>query len=385
MGKHSKLSASASHRWLTCTPSAKLEQQFPNEESAYATEGTFAHTLAELRLSRVIVNATKPSAYEKKLTKLKKDPLYTKSLEEYVEQYVSQVAERYLALVNNCGDTLALLEEKLDYSQWAPGGYGTGDVVLIADNVLEVIDLKYGKGVPVSAENNPQTRLYGLGAISAYGMLYDFSIVRMTIIQPRLDSISTEEMAVDELLEWAETYVKPKATQANKGEGEYTAGDHCRFCRARHTCRARAEKNLAMAKYDFQEPELLTDEEIGEILFKAEALQKWAKDISEYAFDQANNHGVRYAGWKLVEGRSNRKYTNEAEVAEALIKAGYNKTEIYKPQELVGITAMEQVTGKNIFKQLLSDLVIKPTGKPVLVPETDKRPEINSAQEDFLD
>lgn len=388
MAAHAVLSASASHRWLACPPSAQLERQFPNETSTYAEEGTFAHALAELRLSRYIANLIKPKAYKKMLAEMQKDPLYSAGLAEYVEQYVSQVGERFGEAKKTCKDTLVLLEQKLDFSRWVPDGFGTGDVIIIGDDTLEVIDLKYGKGVLVSAEGNPQTRLYGLGAISSFEMLYDFSKVKMTIIQPRLDNTSTEEMTVDELLAWADEYLVPRAELAAAGEGEHTPGEHCRFCRAKAVCRARAEENLKLAKYDFKKPALLDDGEIGEILAKAEELQKWAKDVQDHAFDQALNHGKKWPGWKLVEGRSNRKYSDEDAVAKVLKTAGYSDEDIYKPKELVGITAMEKVTGKDIFNQLLSKLIIKPTGKPTLVPESDKRPEINtaaSAAEDFSD
>lgn len=381
---HAILSASGASRWLACTPSAQLERQFPDEKSEYAAEGSFAHTLAELLLSRIITG--KPRAHIKALAELRKDLFYSTEMQEAVDQYVSQVAELYNRAVSSCSDTLALLEQRLDFSDWVPGGFGTGDVVIISDDVIEVIDLKYGKGVPVSAEGNPQTRLYGLGAVKTYGMLYDFSTVRMTIIQPRLDSVSTEELTVDELVAWADERIKPRAAMAIKGEGEFAAGDHCRFCRAKATCRARAEANLELAKYDFQESFLLSHDEIAEVLTRAEELQKWTKDVQDYAFDQAHNHGVKFPGWKLVEGRSKRVYVDEDKVAKALIEGGYIEGVIYKPKELLGITAMEKEVGKKKFGQLLSELIVKPAGKPTLVPESDRRLEINSdeaAKADF--
>ena len=385
MGAHAILSPSGAHRWMSCTPSAQLERRFQDEQSDYAAEGTFAHRLADLRLSRAIANTTKPSVYKKQLTELKQDSWYDTSLEEFVEQYVTQVTEIFLTTKKKCKDTLVLLEQKLDFSEWVPGGFGTGDVVIISDDTLEVIDLKYGKGVPVSAEGNAQTRLYGLGAIRTYEMIYGFSKVRMTIIQPRLDSISTEELTVDELLKWAEEEVKPKALLAKLGEGEFVAGDHCRFCRARATCRARAEANLELAKHDFADAFLLSHDEIAEILGKAEELVRWASDVKAYALDQAMNHEVKFPGWKLVEGKSNRKYSDEIAVANTLIEAGYEEDNLYT-RSLLGITAMEREVGKKKINQLLGELIIKPSGKPTLVPESDKRPEINStdaAKADF--
>lgn len=383
MAEHAILSASGAARWLACTPSAQLEQQFQDQQSDYAAEGSFAHNLAELLLSRIITG--KPRAHIKALAELRNGPFYSTEMQEAVDHYVSQVAERYNKAVSSCPDTLALLEQRLDFSDWVPSGFGTGDVVIISDDAIEVIDLKYGKGVPVSAEGNPQTRLYGLGAVKTYGMLYDFSRVRMTIIQPRLDSISTEEMTVDELLTWADEHIKPRAALAIAGEGEFAAGDHCRFCKAKATCRARADKNLELAKYDFQESFLLSHDEIADVLARAEELAKWAKDVQEYALDQATNHGVKFPGYKLVEGRSVRKYADDEAVARALTEAGYAEDTIYT-RSLLGITAMEKELGKKRFAELLNELIVKPAGKPTLVPESDKRPEINStesAQADF--
>jgi len=250
---------------------------------------------------------------------------------------------------------------------------------------LEIVDLKFGKGVPVSAEDNPQMRLYGLGALNQYDCLYDIRTVAMTIMQPRLDSVSTEELAADVLVAWGDEDVKPRAQLAYKGEGEPVAGDHCRFCKVKAVCRARAELNLEMAKYDFQDPPLLSHDEIADILFKAEELRAWASDVQAYALDQAENHGVKFPGWKLVEGRSNRKYLDEEKVAETLTAAGYEEDRLFI-KSLLGITAMEKFIGKKKFAELLKELVVKPAGKPTLVPESDKRPEINSAAaaaEDF--
>lgn len=388
MGAHAILSPSGAHRWMHCPPSAQLEKRFPDERSDYAAEGTFAHRVADLRLFRAIANTLKPSIYKKQLAELKKDSWYSTALEEYVEAYVAQVTEIFLTAKKQCKDTLVLLEQRLDFSEWVPGGFGTGDVVIISDDCIEVIDLKYGKGVPVSAEGNAQTRLYGLGAIRTYDILYDFSKVRMTIIQPRLDSISTEELTVEELLTWAEVEVKPKALLAyasHHSKDAFNAGEHCQFCRARATCRARAEHNMELAKYDFQAPFLLSHDEVAEILGKVEELQKWAFDVKDDALDQATNHGVKFPGWKLVEGRSVRKYSDEDAVAKALTEAGFAEDTIYL-RSLLGITAMEKEVGKKKFSQLLGELIIKPAGKPTLVPESDKRPEISStdaAKADF--
>ena len=385
---HAILSASGSKRWLSCPPSATLEEQFPESRSDYAAEGTFAHTLAEHLLRGNLTTELKPSFYKKKLAELQKDPLYSQSMMDYIEQYKTIVGEKYLTLKKDCKDAFVMLEQRLDFSGWVPDGFGTGDVVLISQGLIEIVDLKYGQGVPVSAAGNTQMRLYALGAINEFGILYDFDRVRMTIIQPRLDSVSEDEISVQELLEWGETIVKPTAAMAIAGEGEYKSGDHCQFCRAKAVCRKRAETNLEMAKYEFQDPNVLSHDEIAEILAKAEQLQKWASDVQAYALDQAENHGVRFPGWKLVEGKSNRKYTDEEAVAKKLKDEGYSSEVIFQPQKIWGITEMEKKIGKALFGDYLKDLVIKPAGKATLVPESDKRPEISSvasAVKDFDD
>lgn len=387
MGAHALLNASGSKRWLTCTPSPRLEEQFPDIQSDYAAEGSFAHSLAELKLSKAM-GYIRPSVFKKKLDELKQNPFYCESMAEYIEGYSTVIGERYLAAKKNCPDTLVLLEQRLDFSNYVPEGFGTGDVIIISDGILEIIDLKYGQGVPVSAVENTQMRLYALGAINQYGLLYDFDCIRMTIVQPRLDNISSDDISVSTLLKWGDEYVRPRAQLAIKGDGEFIPGDHCQFCKAKAQCRARAEANLEMARYDFKKSELLTNDEIAEILAKAEALQKWAGDVQSYALDQAENHGIKFPGWKLVEGRSNRQYTDKAAVAAKLKQEGYADSIIYQPQEILGITAMEKAIGKKLFESYLEGLVIKPAGKPVLVEESDKRPEISSvasAQEDFKD
>jgi hypothetical protein len=385
MAEHAKLSASGSKRWLSCPPSSKLEEQFPQTTSEYAAEGTFAHSLAEHKL-KCYISVISKSKREKAYEQLKKDKYYSPDLESYVDVHVDFVKERINAALAKTKDAVTLLEQRLDFSEWVPDGFGTGDVVIIADGYIEIIDLKFGKGVSVEAEGNTQMQLYALGAYSDFSLLYDIDTVKMTICQPRLDSISSQEMPIEELLAWGNDVVKPIAEKAIKGEGEYKAGAHCQFCRAKAVCKARAEENLKMAKYDFMDPDLLSDEEIGEILVQAEELQKWAKDIQSHALEQAELHGKKWPGWKLVEGRSNRKYTDADEVAKVLLAAEYKEDTIYAPREILGITAMEKAITKKKFNELLSSLVVKPAGKPTLVPESDKRPEIssaNSAKADF--
>ena len=381
---HALLSASGSKRWMSCPPSAQLEQEFEEKTSEFALEGTFAHELSELSLMLYTGDITK-QVFTRRLNKAKKDQFYSEEMADYVQVYVDLVIEKINEVKAKTKDAVVLLEQRLDFSAWVPEGFGTGDVVLIGDGTLEVIDLKYGKGVPVSAVDNPQMKLYALGAINQFGFLYDIETVKMTIVQPRLDSISTDEVKADKLLKWADETVKPLADMAIAGSGEMNAGEHCRFCRAKATCRARADENLKMAKFEFQEPKLLSNDEIAEILIKADELQKWAKDVQDYAFEQAEKHGVKFPGWKLVEGRSVRKYIDEKEVATLLTTEGYQEDDIYT-KKLLGITAMEKKVGKKKFNELLKELVIKPNGKPTLVPESDKRTELNStasAVEDF--
>lgn len=382
MSKHALLSASGAKKWMACTPSPRLEGQFKDTRSNYAEEGTFAHEYAELILKKAIGLINKKQ-FAKEQKKLQTNSFYSQSLEDYIQNYTAMVLERF----NSVSNAVMMLEQRLDFSQWVPEGFGTGDVVIIADGVLEIIDLKYGAGVPVSAEDNPQLKLYALGALNAFGFLYDVETVRMTIIQPRLDSVSSEDISVIELYKWADEEVVPKAKLAFEGKGELVSGEHCRFCKVKATCRKRVEDNLSLAKYDFKSPDLLLDEEIGEILLKAEQLQSWAKDIAEFAYEQSLNHGKKWTGWKLVEGRSTRKYVDLDKVATKLLADGFSEDKIYK-KSLLGVTAMEKLLGKKAFESLLNDYIVKPPGKPALVVETDKRPEINSiksAVSDFDD
>lgn len=381
---HAILSASGSKRWLACTPSAKLELDFQEEKSVYAEEGTLAHEIGELMLSLHLKLITK-QAYTRKLNKLKTNRFYSKEMEDYLKVYVDYCIEEINEAYARSKDAVILLEQRLDFSNYVPDAFGTGDLVIISDSILEIIDLKYGKGVAVDATANTQMMLYALGALNQFDCLYDIEKLRMTIVQPRLDSISTDEVSVETLVEWAERYVKPRAEMAISGEGQFYVGEHCRFCRARYTCRARAEENLKLTRFDFKSPALLADEEISEILSGVDDLQKWASDIYSYALEQAENHNKKWPGYKLVEGRSSRKYKDENLVAETLVAAGIEEDKLYN-KSLLTITAMEKTLGKKQFTELLGELIIKPMGKPTLVSEMDKRPELNSiksAQADF--
>ena len=367
---HSIYSASGAHRWMNCPPSAQLEQQFPNETSTFAEEGTAAHDLAEHKLKKALkMRSKKPTS-----------PYHSDEMDEMTDLYVEYCLELIESSKENCSDLQILIEQKLDFSDYVPEGFGTGDLVVVGNGTLHVVDLKYGRGVIVSAEKNPQMMLYALGALSLFDMLYDIEKVSMAIVQPRVDNFSTWEITVEELLKWAEEELKPKALLASTGGGEFCAGDHCRFCRAKNQCRARAVKNLELLKYEFQDPALLTDEEIAEIIGLADELAKWAGDIYTYATALAINEGREWDGFKLVEGRTRRKYTDETAVAETAKEAGYS--DIFK-QSLITITEMEKLMGKKKFNELLGSLVEKPKGKLTLVPETDKRQAVDPLHAEF--
>lgn len=379
--QHAILSASSSHRWLQCPPCVRLEEKFPQKTSEYAAEGTLAHELGEISL-KFTLGEIPTRTFNIKLKKIRENKLFTADMPDYVETYVDTCLEKFSEAKAKTPDAIFKVEQRLDFSEWVPQGFGTGDFVTIADGTMEICDLKYGKGVPVSAKSNPQMRLYALGAIAEFSFLYDIKMVKMTIIQPRLDSISTDEVSVKDLLEWAEKVLKPTAQLAFKGEGEFKAGEHCGFCRAKSVCKCRADKNMELAKYEFRSTDTLSEKDIASILGQADELAKWVKDVQEYALDQALQ-GVNYEGWKVVEGRSNRKYTDTEKVAEVLIANQYAEGVIYKPKELQGLTNMEKLVGKKKLNQLIGDLIEKPQGKPVLVPEADKRQTFNSAKADF--
>ena len=372
MAKHAFLSASASHRWLNCPPSAKLCESIPDQSSPYAQEGTDCHELCAYLV-------------EKALGKDVKDPTedltyYNAEMQSCAEEYCSYVLERLEAAKQLCPDPMVFIEQRLDFSRWVENGFGTGDCIIVADKVLQIIDYKHGLGVLVESEENSQMMCYALGALEAFEDLYDIDQVTMTIFQPRRDNISTWTCSKTDLLKWADEVLKPTAALAYEGKGEFKAGDHCTFCKVKATCRKRAEYNLEMAKYDFEMPATLEPAEIAAILPRVDDLISWGNDIKEYALQQAQA-GTHYDGFKVVEGRSNRKYTDEAAVAATVTAAGFDPYE----KKLLGLTAMGALLGKKQFDELLGGLVYKPPGKPVLVPESDKRPAMNTAADDFND
>lgn len=371
---HARLSASGSHIWLNCPPSVKLSEGIPNGASAYMLEGTTAHKLAEIQLGEVFGLIT-DEEHARELERVKKTEFYSDGMQEYITAYVDWVVEEFESI--ETADKELMTEQRLDFSNWVPDGFGTGDVVIIADGVLTVIDLKYGKGVPVSAEKNPQLMLYGLGAYDSYSLSNDIHTVRMVINQPRLDSISEYEISARDLLKWGEE-IKPIARMAMAGEGEQNPGEHCRFCKVKAICRARAEA-LEELNNDKKDPRLLTDTEMAALLSKLDGVKGYIDDVKSYAQKEAID-GHRWPGWKLVEGKSNRKYADVKKVEEALIGAGFDKAVLYKDPELLGLTAMEKVVGgKKKLEKICEGLIIKPPGAPTLVPEGDKRPEISGS------
>ena len=369
---HALLSPSAASRWLACTPSARLERTFPDSTSEAAEEGTLAHKLAELvlmfRLKKI-----KRYVYEKKLSEIKGNELYDASMSEYIDGYTDYVIEQYNTALAKTSDAQIFLETRVDLSEFVPEGFGTIDVRIIADGLLRIIDLKYGRGVRVSAIANKQLRLYALGAVRDCDFLYDIDAVELTIYQPRLDNITTEQLSVAQLNEWSESELKPRAVLAFDGVGDYVPGEHCRFCKARGACAANAAKNLEIDEHTHTPVHLLTPEAIADILDRSDELKKWLTAVESYALDQAQHHGKTWPGYKLVAAKSNRKYKDEQSIINSLTTAGFNSDEI-APRSLLSITNLEKKIGAEAFREYAGSFVFKPKGKPTLAPLSDKRP-----------
>ena len=356
---HALLSASSSHRWLHCNPSARLEREFADRETIAAAEGTAAHALAEHKLKRKLkLRSERPVS-----------PFDTDEMEICTDDYADFVMEQVTKERRRDPDTQVFIEQRLDFSCYVPEGFGTGDCLIVSKGRLHIIDLKYGMGLLVDSEENPQMMLYALAALNQYEEQYQIKKVKLTIFQPRRDNVSTWETTVAKLKKWATKDLVPKAQKAFRGEGEYCPGEWCIFCKAAVKCRARADDKLRLAQSEFKMPPLLTDAEIESVLAKLPDIKKWADEIQEYALAKALA-GKEWTGFKLVEGRSVRKYTDERAVIEAANAAGYH--DIYK-QSLISITEMEKLMGKAEFSKVLGALVTKPQGKPTLVPDTDKR------------
>lgn len=405
-GLHAVLSASSAARWLACTPSARLNERlterFGGESSSYAQEGTKAHALAEIKVRHAVYRAdgmttekfsrmpeTEQAAYagindfrynalREELGEIPRD------MEQATDSYCDIVMEKFLSAREADAGAKILLEQKLDYSRWAPSGFGTGDCVILSDRLLEVCDYKHGKGIPVNAVGNPQIRLYSLGALARFGALFDFPAVRGTIIQPRLESVSEETLTREDLLQWADEEVVDRAKQAWKGEGEFVPGEHCRFCAAKAVCSARVAEALKMFQYGLQPVGLIPDEQIPGILATLDAAEEWIKDIRAYAERQALQ-GQQWPGWKLVHGKKpNRQWRDPEEVEAQLLRAGYPAEE-FRETRLKPVGAIEKAIGAKAFRALLGGLVSQGEGKLTLVPADDKRVEYASADADFTD
>ncbi len=392
MGQHALLSASSSERWLNCTPSARLEENFPNESSVYAEEGTWAHELCEYKVKKYL---------HERMARPQSEFL-TEEIDKLTDIYAELVISTIEEMKHTCSNPLVLIEEKLDFSHIVPSGFGTGDCVIIGNGTIHIIDFKTGSGVFVSADHNSQMMLYALGALRAYGYIYQIHTVTVTIVQPRLENISSFTSSINELLEWGEK-LKPIAKMAYEGKGEQKPGDWCKFCRAKHVCRARADEALSLLKEEFLDldtaplteetdtdvtapyspdrevptfkaPALISQAELESVLPTLNRIASWIEAVFAYVSGEAINHGVIWKGYKVVEGRSNRQFTDINSVVEAATKEGY--ADIYK-QSVITLTEFEKLMGKKKFIDVLGQYVVKPPGKLTLVPENDSRPAVD--------
>jgi len=398
---HAILGASSAHRWLACPPSARLcerlEKRFEKKDSPYAREGTKAHTLGEIKIRNALYHADEMTTTKwSRLTQEEQDAYegindfryqalrddlgeIPKDMEQATDTYCDVVMDRFLRARENDPGAVLLLEQRYDYSEWVRGGFGTGDATIVSDSLLEVLDLKFGRGIPIEAADNPQIRLYELGAYAKYRHLYDFSQVRGTIIQPRLDSMSDETLTVTALLDWADNYVAPRARLAWAGEGEFQPGEHCRFCAAKAICSARVAEAMKLFRYGLESPGVIPDEQIPEILATLDLAEAWISDIRNYAESQALR-GQKWLGYKLVRGkRPNRKWSDPEEAKAQLLRAGYG-LEQFEKHELKPPGEIEKTIGKTAFRALLDGLVSQGEGRLTLVPESDKRQEYNSSR-----
>lgn len=379
---HALLSASGASRWMACTPSARLEENFEEKESVYAAEGTLAHEIAELKLRKHFTEPMAKSTFTRRLNKFKKHELYQDEMLRHTDTYLEYLQE--LALSMGSAPYVAV-EKRLDFSKVVPEGFGTVDCLMVGGDTLYITDFKYGKGVPVSAEDNPQMKLYALGAYLEYSFLYPIKNVHLAIIQPRLDSISEWSLTADSLLEWAKE-VEERAKLAWEGKGDFVPGEHCKFCKAKAQCRARSEQYTALADFEAKKPELLTDEEVGTILEKAVGIESWVKSLKDHALTVALNGG-NVPGWKAVEGRGSRNFTDLDKAFEHLQSNNIEEAMLYERVPL-SVAKLEKALGKKDFRELLEEqgFVVKQPGKPTLVPTTDKRKAITNAvdpAEDF--
>ena len=399
--EHALLSASSAHRWLACTAAPRFEEQFPNGTSDYAEEGSLAHSICELYARKHFTVMTNRK-FNSELKKLQAKPHYSDEMLKTAEKYVDYLREKAMSYPTT---PYVTFEVKVDFSDYVPEGFGTCDCVMIGGDTLHITDYKHGKGVEVSAEENPQMRLYALGALKMFAPVFGDSIkkVSMGICQPRItDDESEDGMTVEELREWGEG-IKPRAKEAYDSPGTFCPGEHCRFCKGKAQCRARADQNTAFE--DFKDfaiegkaapelqalspetraviglPPMLSDAEIGDLLVRAEGLVQWYKDLCEYATQNILN-GKEIPGWKVVAGKSNRVFKDVEEAFSKVIEAGYDEALLYERKPIT-LTGVESLLGKAKFETLLKDCVHKPLGKPTLVPLSDKREPYSTAAADF--
>lgn len=377
MSSHALLSPSASHRWLHCTAAPRLEEGIKDEGSDYAAEGTLAHAYCAMKLKEFL---GLPTDGEKEEIAALQEKYGTGEMSEYTDTYATIVLEKFNAARAVTPDAQLLVETRLDFSDYVPEAFGTADAIIIADGTMEIIDFKYGKGVKVSAVENPQMMIYALGAYARFAFEYRIDNLRATIVQPRIDNLSEYEITVEELTSWASNVLTPAAEKAYKGEGPQTPGSWCQFCKVKNQCRALADKCKAAVAVD---PKLITPEELAkDVLPMVPIVKTWISGVEEFALAQALS-GVQLPGWKIVEGRSVRKITDTDSVADALTKSGYTQSDIYKPIEMRTITELEKLVGKKQFAALCGEWVNKPQGKPTLAPESDKRKAIDPIADDF--
>lgn len=384
---HALLPASGASRWLNCTPSARLEDEYGEKvTSSYTAEGTLAHELSELYLRKDVLENIDEQDFEAQLENIMANELFDDEMLEVVPIYTDYCEDQFIEAKQNDEFAIIEIEQKLDLTEYVPESFGTADCTIISDGIMEIIDLKYGKGIPVYAEWNKQLMLYALGALRKYDMMYDIEQIRVTIVQPRINNISNWTISVEDLVQWAENELKVKADMAFHGQGELNAGDWCRFCSVRNQCKKLYEQQLEIARYEFSEAKLLSDDEIADIVLRVPKLIEWANSIAEYAKNKALNENKQWPGLKLVEGISRRKWVDEDKALETI----YEKfPELDESQvtttKINGITSIEKLVGKKKFFEKLKDVVVIPQGKPTLVPLQDKRPAlgIQQAQIDF--
>lgn len=375
--QHALLSPSAAHRWMHCTAAPRLEAKVPDRETDFALEGTLAHAYCALKLKTFLGKDTAAEVQE--INELN-GQYHTGEMDEYTDTYKTIVLEKYGDARTVTADALLLVETRLDFADYVPDAFGTSDAVIIADGLMEVIDFKYGKGVRVSAVENEQMKIYALGAYLRFSLDYDIERIRMTIVQPRLDNLSEYEVSVADLLSWARDTLRPKAVEAYRGDGAQNPGDWCRFCKVRGNCRTLADRCTGVAG-EYKDLGLIYPEEMAaRVLPLVPMVKAWVATVEEYALQKALE-GVSFPGYKLVEGRSVRKITDEDAVRDTLARQGYHETEYMKPAALCGLTDLEKLVGKKRFAAMCGDYIIKPQGKPTLVTEDDKRPAINPADD----